>query len=66
MRITLPNPMPPVDEALVVALEQRFRDTIPTTVVSEGELGRLVGQQEVIRFLRHTFNEQTNPNPDEE
>lgn len=53
--------MPPVEEGMLKALEQRFRDTIPSSVVSEGELGRLVGQQEVIRFLRHTYNEQTNP-----
>lgn len=59
--------MPPVEEGMLKALEQRFRDTIPSSVVSEGELGRLVGQQEVIRFLRHTYNEQTNPpTPDEE
>ena len=58
--------MPEVDEALVLALEQRFRDTLPSIVVGEGELGRLVGQQEVIRFLRHTYNEQTNPTVDED
>lgn len=60
------TPMPPVDESLVKALEARFRDTLPSSVVGEGELGRLVGQQEVIRFLRHTFNEQTNPTIDED
>lgn len=57
---------PPVDEQVLKALEARFPDRIPATVVGEGELGRLVGQQEVIRFLRFTFNEQTNPTPDEE
>lgn len=60
------TPVPPIDEALLVCLESRFKDAIPSKVVSEGELGRLVGQQEVVRFLRHHFNEQTNPQPDEE
>lgn len=57
---------PPVDEQALLALEARFPDRIPVAVVSEGELGRLVGQQEVIRFLRFQFNEQTNPTPNED
>ena len=55
-------PFPEVNEQVVLALEARFRDTLPTTVPSEGGMGVLIGQQAVIRFLRHTFIQQTNPN----
>lgn len=55
-------PFPEVPEQVVLALEARFRDTLPTAVPPEGTIGKLIGQQEVIRFLRHTYTQQTNPN----
>lgn len=58
-------PFPEVPEQLILALEARFRDTLPTVMPSEGGMGKLIGQQDVIRFLRHTHTQQTNPNYEE-
>lgn len=43
---------PAVDEGLVQALIERFPDRCPRGPVENFELGKLVGQQEVIAFLR--------------
>lgn len=49
---------PPISRELLEALERRFADRLPDTVVPEGKLGELVGQQAVLRFLRFEFNRQ--------
>lgn len=51
---------PPVPRLLLEALEATFKDTIPDGVeVSEGVFRRLQGQQSVVRFLRHKYEQQT-------
>lgn len=55
---------PPVDEQVLKALESRFPDKLPSPGISEHRLHELIGQQEVIRFLRFTFEEQTSPRTD--
>lgn len=52
---------PPVPAALIDELERRFRDRIPDTVPTQDEVGVLVGQQQVVRFLRREFDRQQNP-----
>lgn len=48
-----------VSEILLQALEGAFPDQLPTSInTSQAELGQLVGQQDVIRFLRKKFEEQ--------
>lgn len=55
------KPFPPVPLALIDELERRFRDRIPDTVPTPEQVGVLVGQQEVVRFLRREFTKQNNP-----
>ena len=43
---------PAVDEGLVQALIERFPDRCPRGPVESFALGKLVGQQDVIEFLR--------------
>jgi hypothetical protein len=50
---------PAVDEGLVQALIERFPDRCPRGPVENFELGKLVGQQEVIAFLRSEMELQT-------
>lgn len=54
-------PFPPVPLALIEELEQRFRDRVPEKVPTPSEVGVLVGQQQVVRFLRREFDKQNNP-----
>ena len=54
-------PFPPVPLALIEELERRFRDRIPDDVPTQSEVGVLVGQQQVVRFLRREFTKQNNP-----
>ena len=44
---------PHVPEVLLRALVERFPDALPEAVPDAPEMGRLVGQQQVIRFLNH-------------
>ncbi len=55
------KPFPPVPQALIDELEKRYRDRLPDKVPSREETGVLVGQQEVVRFLRREFDKQNNP-----
>ncbi len=50
---------PAVDEGLVRALIERFPDRCPRGPVDSFELGKLVGQQDVISFLRSEMELQT-------
>lgn len=47
---------PFVPEELLKALEERFPDTLPDNPKPPHEMGVLIGQQKVIRFLRHQHN----------
>lgn len=53
--------LPPLSPALIEALEELFRDRIPDTVPTPEQVGVLVGQQQVVRFLRREFNRQNSP-----
>lgn len=48
---------PKISEGLLYYLEQEFPDRIPATAE---DIERLIGQQEVVRHLRHIHMEQ-NP-----
>ena len=52
---------PSIPQALLEALEGQFRDRIPSNVPSPEDTGVLVGQQQVVRFLRRVFERQNNP-----
>lgn len=49
---------PPVSAELLSALEEKFPDRLPTAVPSESHMGMLVGEQNVVRYLRKQFEEQ--------
>lgn len=44
---------PYVPEELLTALADRFPDVVPADVPTPAETGVLVGQQRIIRFLKH-------------
>lgn len=55
------NRVPPVDAALVEWLEREFPDCLPQYAQeTPTDVNVLIGQQRVIRFLRHTYEEQTD------
>lgn len=47
---------PHVPEELLRALEEAFPDRIPDQVPDVNKMGVMVGQQQVIRLLRHQLN----------
>lgn len=53
-----PTEFPPVPLKLLESLERAFRDTLPPEGTSVDRLHVLIGQQSVIRFLRHQYAEQ--------
>jgi len=59
------NP-PPVSEATVLDLEARFPDRCPNANASDREVWLAAGAAEVVRFLRHHFEEQTNPQQEDD
>lgn len=46
---------------MIDELEKRFPNRLPDKVLSHVELARLIGEQEVVRFLRREFTKQNNP-----
>ena len=48
---------PPISEMLLKSLNRDFPDVLPRKLLSEFELGRLVGQQEVIDKLKSEAEE---------
>ena len=46
-------------QELVDCLQSLFPDRLPHVVVDASSLGRLIGQQEVIRCIRQALEEQT-------
>ena len=52
------NPFPYVERTLLDYLSKVFPNTLPLAPVSEAELARLVGQQDVVSKLRDIHNEQ--------
>lgn len=52
---------PTVPKELIEALEERFPDRLPTSVIDHTGFAELVGNQVIIRFLRREFNKQNNP-----
>jgi hypothetical protein len=51
---------PKISEGLLAYLAEAFPDRMPSAECNIDEFNRLVGQQEVVRHLRHKHNEQ-NP-----
>lgn len=51
-------PFPPLDTALVHALDRLYPDRLPTEPVSDFELGKQVGARAVVRFLQETHEQQ--------
>jgi hypothetical protein len=51
---------PYVDDKLVAALEKLFPDRLPDSAagITVADVSRLVGQQEVIRYLKKRLKEQ--------
>lgn len=49
---------PIVPEVLLKELEKRFPDRCPEPAFTDREVWMQVGRVQVIRFLRHQFNEQ--------
>lgn len=49
---------PSVERSLIEYLTKAFPNALPPTLVSEAELARLIGQQNVIDKLRAIHNEQ--------
>lgn len=47
-------PLPLIDE-----LEQRFPDRLPSSYTDDFSLGRLIGQQDIIRLLRQVAGRRT-------
>lgn len=54
----LEDQFPPVTEALVQALEQRFPDRAPNIDTSDREVWARVGEVRVVRFLRSQLEQQ--------
>lgn len=52
------NPFPYVERMILDYLSKVFPNTLPLAPVSEAELARLVGQQDVVSKLRDIHNEQ--------
>lgn len=53
------EPFPDVPPELLEELAARFPDKLPSEPVTETELASLVGQQDVLRFLRSHAARQT-------
>jgi hypothetical protein len=49
---------PEIPKVLLEALEQKFPDRLPDHFASIDELRMLQGEQRVVRFLRHQFDQQ--------
>lgn len=58
MSSDLPGRLPLISEAMCVALEQLFPDTVPSPADPERDIWRKVGNVEVVRFIRDEFNNQ--------
>lgn len=54
----LEDQFPPLTEALVSALEQRFPDRTPSIDTSDREVWARVGEVRVVRFLRSQLEHQ--------
>lgn len=54
-----PRPFPTVDPVFLKALKDRFPDRLPSK--PDADLGVLIGEQNVIRFLQHQWDLQNNP-----
>lgn len=53
------TPVPNVPPEVASYLEKIFPDKLPSGLVSQEYLGRLIGQQDVIRKLRDVVTKQT-------
>lgn len=53
--------LPPVSPALMEWLTEAFPDTIPEGEVTERELGKLQGQQDIVRRLHDIYRQQDGP-----
>jgi len=54
------DPFPPIPPELLAALEARFPDRVPNPNDPDRLIWRKVGNVEVVRFLRETFEEQND------
>jgi len=50
--------VPPIDERLVVALDEKFKDQAPDLTCTEKEVWYRAGQVSVVRWLRSVHLEQ--------
>lgn len=50
--------LPWIDPQLVEGLQRMFPNTLPDAAISTQDLARLIGQQDVIRFLLRKMAEQ--------
>lgn len=55
------QPFPGVPKPLLDRLKEIFPDQLPTNFVNPFETGRLIGQQDVLRKLKHEFDQQNKP-----
>lgn len=51
---------PPVPEVVLRQLKERYPDKLPQGLVTKQAAARLIGQQDVIRFLQTQFDKQNN------
>jgi hypothetical protein len=56
-------PCPPIDKALIDFLKGLIPDRLPDMQVTEWEMGKLTGEQRVIRVLEARYNDQQKRSP---
>lgn len=55
------RPFPEIPPGLMKRLEKQFKDRMPRNELSQFELGKLAGHQELMDLLRRNFEKQQEP-----
>jgi hypothetical protein len=56
----LPDKKPPLSEGLIKFLEETYPDTIPRQELTPFEMGKLVGQRDVVEHLKSLYEQEDN------